>query len=80
MAQNGGGLGGVPGYGALEEDDSETWDTRAHGDATTSWTKSPELVKVAERAKRHSEQRILVLAHLIDEPALLGSMSDSMIH
>jgi RNA-directed DNA polymerase len=39
-------------------------------DATTSWTKSPELVKVAERAKRHPEQRILGLAHLIDEPAL----------
>ena len=40
------------------------------GDATTSWTKSPELVKVAERAKRHPEQRILALAHHIDEPAL----------
>jgi group II intron reverse transcriptase/maturase len=40
------------------------------GDATTSWTKSPELMKVAERAKRHPEQRILALAHLIDEPAL----------
>ena len=39
-------------------------------DATTSWTKSPGLMKVAERAKRHSEQRILALAHLIDEPAL----------
>lgn len=39
-------------------------------DATTSSTKSPELVKVAERAKRHPEQRILALAHLIDEPAL----------
>jgi len=39
-------------------------------DATTSWPKSPELVKVAERAKRHPEQRILALAHLIDEPAL----------
>jgi RNA-directed DNA polymerase len=40
------------------------------GDATTSWTKSPELMKVAERAKRHPDQRILALAHLIDEPAL----------
>jgi group II intron reverse transcriptase/maturase len=39
-------------------------------DATTSWSKSPELVKVAERAKRHPDQRILALAHLIDEPAL----------
>src|SRR5678815_5875740 len=39
-------------------------------DATTSWNKSPELAKVAERAKRHPEQRILALAHLIDEPAL----------
>src|ERR1044071_4434908 len=39
-------------------------------DATTSWNKSPGLVKVAERAKRHPEQRILALAHLIDEPAL----------
>jgi len=39
-------------------------------DATTSWNKSPELMKVAERAKRHPEQRILGLAHLIDEPAL----------
>jgi hypothetical protein len=40
------------------------------GDAKTSWTKSPGLVKVAERAKRHPDQRILGLAHLIDEPAL----------
>jgi hypothetical protein len=39
-------------------------------DATTSCTKSPELVKVAERAKRNPDQRILALAHLIDEPAL----------
>ena len=39
-------------------------------DATTSWDKSPELEKVAERAKRHPDQRILALAHLIDEPAL----------
>jgi RNA-directed DNA polymerase len=39
-------------------------------DAKTSWTVSPGLVKVAERAKRHPEQRILALAHLIDEPAL----------
>ena len=39
-------------------------------DATTSGHVSPELLKVAERAKRHPEQRILALAHLIDEPAL----------
>jgi group II intron reverse transcriptase/maturase len=39
-------------------------------DATTSNSMSPELLKVAERAKRHPEQRILALAHLIDEPAL----------
>jgi hypothetical protein len=39
-------------------------------DATTSNTMSPELLKVAERAKRHPEQRILALAHLIDESAL----------
>jgi retron-type reverse transcriptase len=39
-------------------------------DATTSWNKSPELMKVAERAKRQPDQRILALAHLIDEPAL----------
>ncbi|HMG53213.1 MAG TPA: group II intron reverse transcriptase/maturase [Kofleriaceae bacterium] len=39
-------------------------------DATTSGRMSPELLKVAERAKRHPEQRILALAHLIDEPAL----------
>ena len=39
-------------------------------DAMTSWTKSPGLTKVVERAKRHPDQRILALAHLIDEPAL----------
>jgi group II intron reverse transcriptase/maturase len=39
-------------------------------DAKTSWTVSPGLEKVAERAKRHPEQRILALAHHIDEPAL----------
>ena len=39
-------------------------------DATTSKSVSPGLMKVAERAKRHPEQRILALAHLIDEPAL----------
>ncbi len=38
--------------------------------ATTSKTVSPGLTKVAERAKRNPEQRILALAHLIDEPAL----------
>jgi len=40
------------------------------GDAKTSRAKSPGLEKVAERAKRHPEQRILALAHLIDEAAL----------
>lgn len=39
-------------------------------DAKTSGTMSPGLMKVAERAKRHPEQRMLALAHLIDEPAL----------
>jgi RNA-directed DNA polymerase len=39
-------------------------------DATTSKNRSPGLEKVAERAKRHPDQRILALAHLIDEPAL----------
>lgn len=39
-------------------------------DASTSWIKSPELVKVAERAKQHPDGRILALAHHIDEPAL----------
>jgi len=39
-------------------------------DAKTSREVSPGLVKVAERAKRHPEQRILALAHLIDESAL----------
>lgn len=39
-------------------------------DATTSTEVSPGLTKVAERAKRSPEQRILALAHLIDEPAL----------
>jgi RNA-directed DNA polymerase len=39
-------------------------------DAKTSRIRSPELEKVAERARRHPEQRILALAHLINEPAL----------
>jgi RNA-directed DNA polymerase len=39
-------------------------------DAMTSKNRSPGLEKVAERAKRHPDQRILALAHLIDEPAL----------
>jgi len=38
--------------------------------ATTSKEMSPGLMKVAERAKRNPEQRILALAHLIDESAL----------
>lgn len=39
-------------------------------DAVTSRTKSPGLEKVAERAKRHPEVRMLALAHHIDEAAL----------
>src|SRR5215216_5441671 len=39
-------------------------------DAKTSKEMSPGLMKVAERAKRNPDQRILALAHLIDEPAL----------
>jgi group II intron reverse transcriptase/maturase len=39
-------------------------------DAMTSRARSPKLEKVAERARRHPEQRILAVAHLIDEPAL----------
>jgi group II intron reverse transcriptase/maturase len=40
------------------------------GGAKTPRTRSTELEKVAERAKRHPDQRILALAHLIDEAAL----------
>jgi RNA-directed DNA polymerase len=39
-------------------------------DAKTSTEVSTGLLKVMERAKRHPEQRILALAHLIDEAAL----------
>lgn len=39
-------------------------------DAATSWIASPGLLKVAERAKRHPEVRMLALAHHIDEAAL----------
>lgn len=39
-------------------------------DAKTSLDMSPRLLKVAERAKRHPEERILALAHLVDEEAL----------
>ena len=39
-------------------------------DALTSGTMSPELLKVAERAKREPEGRFHSLAHLIDVPAL----------
>jgi RNA-directed DNA polymerase len=39
-------------------------------DAATSWRVSPGLLKVAERAKRHPEVKMLALAHHIDEPAL----------
>lgn len=38
--------------------------------AATSWRVSPGLLRVAERAKRHPEVRMLALAHHIDEPAL----------
>jgi len=39
-------------------------------DASTSGTMSPELLKVAERAKREPEGRFHSLAHLLDVPAL----------
>jgi RNA-directed DNA polymerase len=39
-------------------------------EAKTSGEVSPGLLKVAERAKRHPEQRILALAQYIDVPAL----------
>jgi RNA-directed DNA polymerase len=39
-------------------------------DAETLWRVSPGLLKVAERAKRHPEVKMLALAHHIDEPAL----------
>lgn len=39
-------------------------------DAETLLAMSPRLLKVAERARRHPEERILGLAHLIDEAAL----------
>jgi RNA-directed DNA polymerase len=39
-------------------------------DARTSESMSPELVKVAERAKREPEAKFYSLAHLIDEAAL----------
>lgn len=39
-------------------------------DAETSWRASPGLLKVAERAKRHPDVRMLALAHHIDVPAL----------
>jgi group II intron reverse transcriptase/maturase len=41
--------------------------------AKTPLSVSPGLLKVAERAKRDPEQRILALAHLIDENALARS-------
>ena len=44
-------------------------------DATTSRNMSPELTKVAERAKRNPSSRLLALAHLIDEPALVRAYS-----
>ena len=39
-------------------------------DAKTSLDVSPRLLKVAERARRHPGERILALAHLVDEEAL----------
>ena len=39
-------------------------------DAKPSWNVLPRLLKVVERAKAHPEQRLLALAHLIDEDAL----------
>ena len=38
--------------------------------AETSWRASPGLLKVAERAKRHPDVKMLALAHHIDVPAL----------
>ena len=38
--------------------------------AETSWKVSPGLLKVAERAKRNPDVKMLALAHHIDEPAL----------
>jgi RNA-directed DNA polymerase len=40
-------------------------------DATTSLSVSPELLKVAERAKRNPNERTLALARLVDGPALM---------
>lgn len=45
-------------------------------DATTSLSMSPALLKVAERARRNPKQRLLALAHLIDEPALVRAYED----
>lgn len=39
-------------------------------DAATSWTVSPGLLRVAERAKRHPDVKMLALAHHIDVSAL----------
>ncbi len=39
-------------------------------DAKTRQEMSPRLLKVAERAKREPETRLLALAHLIDEEVL----------
>ena len=39
-------------------------------DAETSWRVSPGLRRVAERAKRHPDVKMLALAHHIDVPAL----------
>jgi RNA-directed DNA polymerase len=39
-------------------------------DAETSWRVSPGLLRVAERAKRHPDVKMLALAHHIDVPAL----------
>ena len=46
--------------------------------AKTPLSVSPGLLKVAERAKRDPEQRILALAHLIDENALARSYARPM--
>jgi RNA-directed DNA polymerase len=42
-------------------------------DATTSGTMSTGLLKVAERARRDPQARILALARLLDEELLLGA-------
>src|SRR5215207_8196817 len=67
------GRGGTRDVGPRRAKRSPRWIELQEGtmsDATTSWTMSPGLLKVAERAKRHPDKQVLALAHHIDEPAL----------